>query len=270
MDTAPMAMVETVGVRKRLWIREKALGMALYTPMASVVRAVGRMVVWVEAAAEQFDPEYGASVRADRERLDAIRAELSHLDPALDPKLAALVRVLEDSPAQKVALFATYAATVRYLEVARKIFGRDDLAVVSYHMGIGNLETVVHDYASTHAHQSIGALVAKADLYWARFYFDSSPIRHVSVWRRLTGFGDDSETYYWRVLAAKEIMRLFRTDPGRLKQLAALLGDVELEQFVDIRFHAIGGIKLVNLLDGVDIHLALDRAAFRKFRGHAA
>jgi hypothetical protein len=42
------------------------------------------------------------------------------------------------------------------------------------------------------------------------------------VWRLLTGFGDDSQTYYWRVLAAKEIMRLFRTDPGKLKQLAVL------------------------------------------------
>ena len=47
-----MATVDTVGVRKRLWIRENARGTALYTPMASVVRAVGRMVVCVEAAAE--------------------------------------------------------------------------------------------------------------------------------------------------------------------------------------------------------------------------
>ena len=47
-----MASVDTVGVRNRRWILPKASGMALNTAMDSVVRAVGRMVVWVEAAAE--------------------------------------------------------------------------------------------------------------------------------------------------------------------------------------------------------------------------
>ena len=47
-----MATVDTVGVRWRLWILAKALGMALYTDIDRVVRAVGRIVVWVEAAAE--------------------------------------------------------------------------------------------------------------------------------------------------------------------------------------------------------------------------
>ena len=28
-----------------------------------------------------------------------------------------------------------------YLEKARRTFGRDDLAIASYHMGIGNLQT---------------------------------------------------------------------------------------------------------------------------------
>lgn len=144
-----------------------------------------------------------AAGRGDQARVDRLRARRRRVDARFDPARA-------------------LAATVRYLKVARKIFGRDDLAVVSYHMGIGNLEAVVHDYASTQAHEPIRALVAKADLSWARLYFDSSPIRHVSVWRRLAGFGDDSQTYYWRVLAAKEIMRLFRTDRGKLKQLAAL------------------------------------------------
>ena len=47
-----MASVDVVGVRKRRWILPKASGMALNTAMDSVVRAVGRMVVCVEAAAE--------------------------------------------------------------------------------------------------------------------------------------------------------------------------------------------------------------------------
>ena len=35
------------------------------------------------------------------------------------------------------------AATVRYLEIARRQFGRQDLALECYHMGIGNLQQVL-------------------------------------------------------------------------------------------------------------------------------
>jgi hypothetical protein len=95
------------------------------------------------------------------------------------------------------------AGTVRYLRLARERLGRDDLAVVSYHMGIGNLERV------------IGAYGGERPSY-ARLFFDSTPLRHAAAWRLLAGFGDDSSTYYWRVLAAKEIMRLWREDRGTL------------------------------------------------------
>ncbi|MBV8431034.1 MAG: hypothetical protein JO244_07730, partial [Solirubrobacterales bacterium] len=36
------------------------------------------------------------------------------------------------------------------------------------------------------------------------------------------GFGDDSWTYLWRVLAAEQIMRLYRFDPAALRRLAGL------------------------------------------------
>src|SRR5437764_11699196 len=49
---APMAIVDTVGVRYRGCIFANDDGIALYTAIDSVVRAVGRIVVWVEAAAE--------------------------------------------------------------------------------------------------------------------------------------------------------------------------------------------------------------------------
>src|SRR5205085_2333749 len=38
------------------------------------------------------------------------------------------------------------AATARYLTIARQALGRTDLAVVSYHMGIGNLQHALRDY----------------------------------------------------------------------------------------------------------------------------
>jgi hypothetical protein len=115
------------------------------------------------------------------------------------------------------------AGTVRYLSEARRHFGRDDLALVSYHMGIGNLEGVLRAYSGRKS-DPIGDVVREDDLSYARLYFDSSPIDHPEAWQRLASFGDDSQTYYWRVLAAREIMRLVRVDPARLERLARLHG----------------------------------------------
>ncbi|HTN25698.1 MAG TPA: hypothetical protein VL120_17045 [Solirubrobacteraceae bacterium] len=101
------------------------------------------------------------------------------------------------------------AATARYLTLAKDALKRDDLAVVSYHMGIGNLQTALRAYGD----ESVS---------YARLYFDSTPTRHPQAWQSLAKLGDDSSTYLWRVLAAKEIMRLYRSDPAGLDATAAL------------------------------------------------
>src|SRR5215471_254301 len=60
-----MAMVDTVGVRYRGWIFAKTEGIALYTAIDRVVRAVGRIVVCVEAAAEDSTMSSSRWVRND-------------------------------------------------------------------------------------------------------------------------------------------------------------------------------------------------------------
>jgi hypothetical protein len=102
------------------------------------------------------------------------------------------------------------AATVRYLEFARRRFGRHDLAVESYHMGIGNLQDVLSLYDGGQA------------VPYVKLYFDTSPDNHAAAYRLLSGFGDDSWTYYWRVLSAEQIMRLYRSDQSALRRLTAL------------------------------------------------
>jgi transglycosylase-like protein with SLT domain len=97
----------------------------------------------------------------------------------------------------------------RYLNIAEQRFGREELAVVSYHMGIGNLEDVLAAYG-------------ERDVSWARVYFDATPRDHPATYRLLSGFGDDSATYLWRVYAAREIMRLYREEPDELSRLARL------------------------------------------------
>ena len=100
------------------------------------------------------------------------------------------------------------AGTARYLTIAQRELGREDLAFVSYHMGIGNLQGVLRTYGEDRP-------------AYARVYFDSTPDHHADVQRRLAAFGDDSSTYLWRLYAAREIMRLYREDPAELARLQA-------------------------------------------------
>src|SRR5262249_54440500 len=90
------------------------------------------------------------------------------------------------------------------------------------HMGIGNLETTLRAYAGTKSDQPIAGVVADHDLSYARLYFDSTPLLHQRAYAKLAVFGDDSASYLWRLLAAREVMRLYRERPDELKRLAVL------------------------------------------------
>jgi hypothetical protein len=130
--------------------------------------------------------------RAGREsRARALAAARRRVDERFDPR-------------------AALEGTARYLSFARGELGRDDLAVVSYHMGVGNLDGVIDAFGEQEAPS------------YARLFFDSTPARHAVAHRRLRGLGDDSSTYYWRVLAAREIMRLLGEDPAELDRRAEL------------------------------------------------
>jgi hypothetical protein len=91
-------------------------------------------------------------------------------------------------------------------------------------MGIGNLTNVLLAYAAADANTDIPALVEENELSWVRVFFDTAPDRNGEAHRLLARLGDDSPTYYWRVLAAREIMRLYRDDPDRLQELDLLHG----------------------------------------------
>ncbi|MFP5364018.1 MAG: DUF5715 family protein [Thermoleophilia bacterium] len=128
--------------------------------------------------------------RGDSELIARLRARRRAVDERFDPPKA-------------------LAAAARYLKFARGELGRDDLAVVSYHMGVGNLQDALSAYGED-------------DISYTRLYFDSTPLENEAAYRKLAALGDDSATYLWRVEAAREIMRLYRTDPARLDRIAAL------------------------------------------------
>jgi hypothetical protein len=130
-----------------------------------------------------------ARARGPREA-DRLRAKRRRVDERFDPR-------------------KSLAATGRYLKRAMDEFGREDLAVVSYHMGIGNLQGVLGAYGDD-------------DASYAQVFFDSAPNNHPRAYRLLMRLGDDSKTYLWRVLASHEVMRLYRDDRARLERLAGL------------------------------------------------
>ena len=101
------------------------------------------------------------------------------------------------------------AGAGRYLKLAIDTLGREDLAFVSYHMGIGNLQNVL-------------AAFGEDEPSYAQVYFDSTPARHPEAFRRLMALGDDSSNYFWKLLAGREIMRLWREDREELDRLVQL------------------------------------------------
>jgi hypothetical protein len=105
---------------------------------------------------------------------------------------------------QRFAPAKSVAATVRYLEQVRRSLGRADLAVASYHLGIGNLRRAARAYGGSPS--------------YAQLYFGSAPNRHPRVWRRVHAYGD----YYWKVLAAQRVMRMYRSDSAALAYIGSL------------------------------------------------
>jgi predicted small lipoprotein YifL len=98
------------------------------------------------------------------------------------------------------------AGAERYLRFAKSKLGRTDLALASYHMGVGNLQRALSLYGAT-------------DIPYTQLYFDSTPLNHADAWRLLYSLGDDSSTYLWRLLAAKRLMELYRTDRSALAKV---------------------------------------------------
>jgi hypothetical protein len=101
------------------------------------------------------------------------------------------------------------AGTGRYLRIAEAKFHSEELAFVSYHMGMGNLDSVLAAYAGGPTDEP---------LRYAQVYFDSSPVSHPAAYRKLYALGDDSSNYLWKLRAARGIMRLYRSDPVELRK----------------------------------------------------
>ena len=153
---------------------------------------------------------------ADRKRAPKLEHEAEKLERRAEEARRARIGVDE-----RFDPVAALDGMGRYLEIATAEFGRDDLAVASYHMGIGNLGDVIARFTGEPESEQLG-VIDERDLSYAEIYFASSPTAAEPAYELLTSFGDDSSTYLWRVLAARRIMELWRGERAELERLASL------------------------------------------------
>jgi len=171
--------------------------------------AVGLTQILAETATSLLDMrvDVAASTRLTRQLARVQARPPSAARDRQAARLEARRRAVDERYDPRKAL----AGTVRYLVFARDRLGRDDLAVVSYHMGVGNLEQALADYGGE-----------RGQVSYARLFFDSSPTHHAAAWERLASLGDDSSLYYWKVQAARDLMARWRADPRAVERTAAL------------------------------------------------
>ena len=172
------------------------------------------------AGLTQIEPQTGTGLLGMKVNLTKSQTLTRAIDVAGGPRLLARLEAQRARVDERFDPRKALAATVRYLKLAEARFGRLDLAIESYHMGIGNLASVLAAYDG-------GAAVPYVELF-----FDTSPSNHGAAYRLLSSFGDNSWTYYWRVLAAERIMSLYRSDPAALRRLASLQGEAGSAELV--------------------------------------
>ena len=199
-----MVYLESAGRPEVIAGRDPELASGLVQILASTGQSLLGMRVDLERSRELTAKARRAYRRQQFEKADTLVRRRAKVDERFDPRKA-------------------LDGAVRYLDIARDRFaGAEDLAIVSYHMGIGNLQNVIRAYSGSDA--PVRDLVAEEALTYARLFFDSSPRTNPEAWDLLAGFGDESSEYYWKVLASREIMRLFRDDGRELRRLERLHG----------------------------------------------
>jgi hypothetical protein len=157
--------------------------------LTQIVAGTGTQLLDMEIDLARSKALTGRIVRETRRNhpreVARLRAARARIDPRFDPRKA-----LE--------------ATVRYLKFARgELGGREDLAVASYHMGVGNLQALL-------------AAVGQGTTSYPELYFAIDPRRTPKAMRLALELSDDSTSYLWRVGAAERIMRQSREDRDAL------------------------------------------------------
>src|SRR5829696_3543415 len=116
------------------------------------------------------------SAAIERARRRAERARSARTRRAATRRAAALAR-RRRAVDKRYDPARSLDGAARYLAIAERRFGREDLALASYHMGMGNLERTVETYvAPARPAPRVRDRVAAHDVSYVRLYFGSSPV----------------------------------------------------------------------------------------------
>jgi hypothetical protein len=149
-------------------------------------------------------------MRIDLRRSRALSAAIGRAEAAGRPRQVARLERARARVDPRFDPAADLRATVRYLVLAEGYLHRIDLALWAYHAGVGNVQ------------RELALYDGGAPVPYAQLYFDAGPDRHRAAWALLSRLGDDSSRYLWRVLAAGQLMSLYRDAPRSLRLLSEL------------------------------------------------
>lgn len=162
------------------------------------------------------------AARLARDRRLAATARRPRKRRAARKRIAALI-ALRPKVDERYDPGKSIDGAARYLAFAERKLGRPDLAAVSYHMGIGNMQDVIAAYVRPRPLTgSTPKTVARYGITYARLYYDSSPVRNGAAYRKLASLGDDSRHYLFKLDAADTIMKLHASKTGLLERIASL------------------------------------------------
>jgi hypothetical protein len=123
---------------------------------------------------------------------------------------------------ERFDVVASLDATAERLRDGLDAFGREDLAVAAYRIGVPGLWRLLRREAG--GGRPRPGVVARRELTYPRLYLDGGPARETATDRRLARLGPEVSQFPFTVEAARQILALWSDEPARLYRLASLHG----------------------------------------------
>lgn len=113
-------------------------------------------------------------------------------------------------------------ATSKFINYYQKFLGTEDLAVASFHMGYGNIFDLIQKYIDPEKIKKFPkeAVVAHK-LNYPKIFFNTTKESKPKAYNFLFNtLEDDSANYYFKILAAANILKINKISPQNLKELS--------------------------------------------------
>lgn len=125
-------------------------------------------------------------------------------------------------------------AACKFLKRYRIEFGSSNLAIVTYHMGAGNMNRLIRMYLSPKEVKGhISDMVKKENLTYTEIFFNNHKTKkNPGTYRILfEELKNESEIYYWKIVAATHILNKMDKDLDIIKEKSDILFDMDDKKF---------------------------------------